>query len=188
MSKLGLPSLFTPEGLLSHVAYINFFTTFDHFLGEIGNTDSTFWTALLSIPYVGDLGIFLAFFWALYLCCLSLSLFLTFSKFSFHFFFPRSGSFFLKSSEECFSFNFSGYFFRRSVFVIGMQAFMQTVLLMSVFWANIEFLNVVKCRYGSWGAVSSAVRSWWSPGWSSGAKTRENVGLFTFGGQINRLK
>ena len=39
------------------------------------------------------------------------------------------------------------------------------------FWTKIEFLNVVKCRWGSWGAVSSTMGSWWSIGGGSGGKT-----------------
>ena len=34
--------------------------------------------------------------------------------------------------------------------------FIQAVLLMSVFWTKIEFSNVVKSRWGSQGALSSA--------------------------------
>ena len=99
------------------------FTTFDLFLGELGNTNSTFLTSFVSVPlhfYVRELVVSPAFLWALYLCCLSQSLFLTSFKVSFHFFFWRSDSFFLKSSEECFSFNFLQHFFWRSAFVIGM--------------------------------------------------------------------
>ena len=36
---------------------------------------------------------------------------------------------------------------------------MEAILLMSAFWTKIEFLNVVKCKWGSWGAVSSATDS-----------------------------
>ena len=113
MSKLGLPSLFVPEGLSTHAKYINSVTTLYFFIRELGDTDSTFLTAFVSVLlhlYAGELVDFPAFFWALYLCCLSLYLFLTSSKFSFRFFFQRSDYFFLKSSEECFPFNFSRYF------------------------------------------------------------------------------
>ena len=51
-----------------------------------------------------------------------------------------------------------------------------------------KFLNVVKCRWGSWGVVSSTRDSWLNPGDSSGNKATENFDLFTSGGQINSLK
>ena len=39
------------------------------------------------------------------------------------------------------------------------QGFNQAILLISVFWTKIEFLNVAKCRWGSQGTVSSAADS-----------------------------
>ena len=42
---------------------------------------------------------------------------------------------------------------------IHQQGFMQAVLLKSVFWTKIEFSNVVKCIWGSQGAVSPATDS-----------------------------
>ena len=69
------------------------------------------------------------------------------------------------------------------------QAFIQAVLLMSIFWTKIEFSNNVKCRLGSWGGVSSIMSSWWSPARGSGSKVPEKFfGLFVSGGQINSLK
>ena len=50
------------------------------------------------------------------------------------------------------------------------QAFIQAVLLMSIFWTKIEFSNDVKCRLGSWGGVSSITSSWWSPARGSGSE------------------
>ena len=41
------------------------------------------------------------------------------------------------------------------------------------FWIKTEFLNVVKCRWGSGGAVSSATGSWQSPAGGSEAKASE---------------
>ena len=38
------------------------------------------------------------------------------------------------------------------------------------FWTKIEFLDVLKCRWGSQGAVSSATYLWQSCGGSSGGK------------------
>ena len=43
------------------------------------------------------------------------------------------------------------------------QAFIQAVLLMSIFWTKIEFLTVVKHSSGSQVVVSSATGSWQSP-------------------------
>ena len=69
------------------------------------------------------------------------------------------------------------------------QAFIQAVLLMSIFWTKTEFSNDVKCRLGSWGGVSSITSSWWSPARGSGSKVPEKFfGLFVSGGQINSLK
>ena len=56
-------------------------------------------------------------------------------------------------------------------------------------WTKIEFLNVVKCSWGSGAAVSSATSSWRSPvSASGGVKPLKNFGLFTSGGQIYSLK
>ena len=51
-----------------------------------------------------------------------------------------------------------------------------------------DFLNVVKYRLGSRGAVISATGSWRSLGENSGVKSMKNVDLFAYGGQINSLK
>ena len=56
------------------------------------------------------------------------------------------------------------------------------------FWAKIEFSNVVKCKLGSWGAVSSAMVSWWSPAGVQGVKSLKDFGVFTYGGHMNSLK
>ena len=56
------------------------------------------------------------------------------------------------------------------------------------FSTKIEFSTVVKCRWGSRGAISTATSSWWSPSGDSGGKTAESFGLFTSGGQLNNLK
>ena len=57
------------------------------------------------------------------------------------------------------------------------------------FWTKIEFLNIVKCSWGSGGAVSSATSSWQSPVRGlGGIKLLKNFGLFTSGGQIYSLK
>ena len=68
------------------------------------------------------------------------------------------------------------------------QAFIQQVLLMSVFKQRLNFQIfysitsnpeiIVKCRWGSGGAVSSAVGSWWSLGGGSGSKKPENFLFF----------
>ena len=56
------------------------------------------------------------------------------------------------------------------------------------FSIKIEFLNGIKCRWGSRVAVSSATSSWQSSGEGSGVKSQKIVGLFTNGGQINSSK
>ena len=56
------------------------------------------------------------------------------------------------------------------------------------FQTRIEFLNVVKCRWGSRGAVSYTTGYDGALVWVHGSKTTENFGLFTSGGQINGLK
>ena len=48
------------------------------------------------------------------------------------------------------------------------QVFIQAVLLMSVFEQRVEFLNVVKCRWESGGAISYILGSSRSPGGGSG--------------------
>ena len=59
---------------------------------------------------------------------------------------------------------------------------------MSVFWTNIEFSNVVKCRWGSQGdANSQQIHSGALVG-VQGVKPLKDFGLFTFGGQVNSLK
>ena len=65
------------------------------------------------------------------------------------------------------------------------QGFIQTVLLMSVFWTKIEFSNVVKCRRGCQGAVSSAADSQRSLNGGSWGKVHERVWSE---GQINSFK
>ena len=56
------------------------------------------------------------------------------------------------------------------------------------FWAKVEFLNIVKSRWGSQGAVSSTTSSCRSPGSGSGVKSPKHFGLFTSRGQINSSK
>ena len=46
------------------------------------------------------------------------------------------------------------------------------------FWTQIEFLNVVKCRWGSRGSLCSATGSWQSCGHGSGGKVPEKVWAF----------
>ena len=58
------------------------------------------------------------------------------------------------------------------------QAFIQTILLMSVFLGKIEFSNVLKCRWGSQGAASSATDSWQNPDGGSWGKTPEKFWSF----------
>ena len=59
------------------------------------------------------------------------------------------------------------------------QGFIQAVLLMSLFWSKIEFLNIIKCRWGSQDPLSSARDSYWNLSRGSQGKTSE--------GQINSL-
>ena len=56
------------------------------------------------------------------------------------------------------------------------------------FWTEIEFSDIVKCRWGSQSAVSSATGSQWSPGRGSVGKAHESFDVFTSGGQKNNLK
>ena len=57
------------------------------------------------------------------------------------------------------------------------------------FWTKIEFLNFVKCRWWSWGVVSSTTGSWQSPGRGfSKVNLWEILFFFTSGGQINSLR
>ena len=66
-----------------------------------------------------------------------------------------------------------------------MKGFIQTVLLMSVFWTKIEFSNVLKCSWGSQGAESSQqIHS----ETLVGVHRVKDFGLYTSGGQINSLK
>ena len=68
------------------------------------------------------------------------------------------------------------------------QGFIQAVLFMSVFEQRLSFQMiyfkknhheiVVKCRWGSGGALSSAVSSWPSHGAGSGGKDAEKVWSF----------
>ena len=57
------------------------------------------------------------------------------------------------------------------------------------FWTKIEFLDVVKHRWESQDAVSSATHSWQNRGGSSGGKVpHTKISLFTSGRLINSLK
>ena len=79
-----------------------------------------------------------------------------------------------------------------------MQAFIQAVLLMSVFEQRSSFQMfyfmtnnhevIEKFRWVSGGTVSSAVHSWWSLGGVLEVKALKNFRLFTLGGQLNGLK
>ena len=68
------------------------------------------------------------------------------------------------------------------------QAFIQSVLLMAIFEQRLSFWMIyfktsyheiiVKCRWGSRGALSSTISSWWSLGVGSGDKGSEKVCSF----------
>ena len=75
-----------------------------------------------------------------------------------------------------------------SVFSTNLQGFIQAVLL-SIFWTKVEFLNVVKCRWGSQGAVSSATDSDCRVLMGiCRVNLIKDFALFTAEGQINRLR
>ena len=74
------------------------------------------------------------------------------------------------------------------IFLVVLQAFIQALLLMSVFEQRLSFWMfyfmkndskiIVKCRWGSGGDISSVVGWWWSPDGGSGGKAPEKFWLF----------
>ena len=101
---------------------------------------------------------------------------------------PHTKSKYSKHSIEMFKFQF---FYQKS-FQLELFAKVSGIYPSSFtnvcFWTKIEILNVVKCRYGSQGAVSYATSSWQSHGGGSGVKPLKDLDLFTFVGHINSLK
>ena len=56
------------------------------------------------------------------------------------------------------------------------------------FWTKIRFSNVVKCRWGSWGAVSYLLGLWWSPGEGSGRFLPDKLRFLTSGEKCFKIK